>query len=80
MNLINSSYFTAAPHVSKDTIGVTAAANVVFQILTDSQLKALNVNTNQTINNVLRNFTPKIIVQTLTCQASLISSLLETFT
>ena len=60
MNLINSSYFTASPNVAKNTIGINSAANVVFEILTDAQLKALNINTNQTINNVLQNITPKI--------------------
>jgi signal transduction histidine kinase len=33
---------------------------LVFEILTDAQLNALNINANQTINNVLRNFTPSI--------------------
>jgi hypothetical protein len=60
MNLIHSGYFSASPNVATNTIGITAAANVVFEILTDSQLRALNINADKTINNVLRNFTPEI--------------------
>jgi hypothetical protein len=52
--------FTASPNVATNAIGITAAANVVFEILTDAQLKALNINANQSINNVLRNFTPSV--------------------
>ena len=52
--------FTASPNVATNAIGITAAANVVFEILTDAQLKALNINANQSINNVLRNFTPAV--------------------
>ena len=58
MNLIHSGYFSASPNVATNTIGITAAANVVFEILTDTQLRALNINADKTINNVLRNFTP----------------------
>jgi hypothetical protein len=58
MNLIHSGYFSASPNVAQNTTGITAAANVVFEILTDAQLRALNISADKTINNVLRNFTP----------------------
>ena len=60
MNLIHSGYFSASPNVATNTIGITSTAGVVFEILTDAQLRALNINADKTINNVLRNFTPEI--------------------
>ena len=58
MNLIHSGYFSAAPNVAQNTIGIAGMTTAVSEILTDSQLRALNINADKTINNVLRNFTP----------------------
>ena len=58
MNLVHSGYFSASPNVAQNTIGITGLTTAVFEIMTDSQLKALNIDTDKTINKVLQNFTP----------------------
>jgi hypothetical protein len=60
MNLVYPEHFTARPNLTQNTIGIEGKTSKAFELLTDSQLKAFNLNTNATINNVLRNFTPRV--------------------
>jgi hypothetical protein len=47
-------------NVAQNTIGITGLTTAVFEIMTDAQLRALNINADKTMNNVLRKFTPSL--------------------
>lgn len=63
VNAMNSGYtnfFVAATDTRKNTIGIVGTTTASFEILTDTQIKALNMDASSTINNILRNFQPKV--------------------
>jgi hypothetical protein len=63
VGLMNSKLnaFTSHPTVSDNSVGIRVTSLVTnFEILTDAQVKGLNGDASATVNNILRNFTPKI--------------------
>lgn len=61
MNGILPNYFTPEPNVSTNKIGIKGNTTATFEILTDEQVKSLGYVNPESINNVLRNFTPQVI-------------------
>jgi hypothetical protein len=60
---MNSGYtnvFTAATDTRKNTIRIVGTTTTPFEILTDAQIKALNMDASSTINNILRTIEPKV--------------------
>ena len=60
MNTVWPNYFRSVPNISKNTIGIVITQTTTFEILTDKQVRALNEDADATVNNILRNFTPKV--------------------
>ena len=57
MNEAHPGHFKSSPSVKENKVGITGLTDATFEILTDAQL---GTGTN-TINNVLRNFTPQVV-------------------
>jgi hypothetical protein len=60
MNSGYPDYFVVAPDRKKNTILIVGTTTTSFEILTDKQIKALNLDSSATVNNILRNFTAKV--------------------
>jgi hypothetical protein len=60
MNSQGGYSFIADPNVSANKIGIKNNVPSSFEILTDEQLKSMGYSVPQSINNVLRNFTPSL--------------------
>jgi hypothetical protein len=62
VSLMNSklNVFTSHPSVSDNSVGIRTTSSATFEILTDAQVKDLNGDASATVNNILRNFTPKL--------------------
>ncbi len=63
MNAGFPGYFTSQPSVRENKIGIKGNTTATFEILTDSQLASAGFTTTtpNSINSVLRNFTPQVI-------------------
>jgi hypothetical protein len=52
--------FVAEPNVTTNKIGIKNTEGIPFEVLTDEQIKSLGYSTHDTINTMLRNYTPQI--------------------
>ncbi len=60
MNSAFPGYFVSAPDVKTNRVVIQGATTAIFEILTDGQAQAAGFHGNNSVNSVLRNFTPQV--------------------